>query len=96
MIDDVSQAATPLAPPGGGGKARTSPSSTTKFIERSLHDLDDLIQQRRLELSALRKSNRKRLNEQFSATVSLIELVSIYIFFIFITFFIFIDRERHL
>ena len=82
MIDDVSQAATPLAPPGGGGggKARTSPSSTTKFIERSLHDLDDLIQQRRLELSALRKSNRKRLNEQFSATVSLRELVSIYIF----------------
>lgn len=52
------------------GKTRTSPSSTTKFIERSLHDLDDLIQQRRLELSALRKSNRKRLNDQFSVGVS--------------------------
>jgi hypothetical protein len=45
-----------------------SPASATKFVERSLHDLDDLIQKRRLELSALRKSNRKKLTDQFAVS----------------------------
>lgn len=87
VIDDV--AATPLAQPG---KIRTSPSSTTKFIERSLHDLDDLIQQRRLELSALRKSNRQRLNEQFSVVVSYIYVLSTCVSYLIY----FLYRERHL
>jgi hypothetical protein len=39
----------------------TTPASASKFIERSLHDLDDLINQRRLELSELKKTNRQRL-----------------------------------
>jgi hypothetical protein len=34
-----------------------SPVSAKKFIERSLHDLDDLINQRRLELSELKRSH---------------------------------------
>lgn len=42
-----------------------SPVSATKFIERSLHDLDDLIHKRRMELLALRESNRIRLLESY-------------------------------
>jgi hypothetical protein len=49
--------------PYGKGNPAVSPVSATKLVERSLNDLNDLIQQRRLELSALRKSNRRRLNE---------------------------------
>ena len=45
-----------------------SPASATKFVERSLHDLDDLIQKRRLELSVLRKTNRKKLTDQFAVS----------------------------
>jgi hypothetical protein len=41
------------------------PMSASKFVERSLLDLDDLIQRRRLELSALRKSNKKKIGERF-------------------------------
>ena len=37
-----------------------SHSSASKFIERSLQDLDGLINQRRLELFELRKSHRER------------------------------------
>jgi hypothetical protein len=40
-----------------------SPVSSSKFIERSLHDLDDLINQRRLELSELKRSNRQKMIE---------------------------------
>eukprot|EP00596_Hydrurales_sp_CCMP1899_P000772 CAMPEP_0119043582 /NCGR_PEP_ID=MMETSP1177-20130426/23536_1 /TAXON_ID=2985 /ORGANISM="Ochromonas sp, Strain CCMP1899" /LENGTH=551 /DNA_ID=CAMNT_0007011971 /DNA_START=65 /DNA_END=1717 /DNA_ORIENTATION=- len=40
-----------------------SPVSSSKFIERSLHDLDDLINQRRLELSELKRSNRQKIIE---------------------------------
>jgi hypothetical protein len=39
-----------------------SPVSAKKFIERSLHDLDDLINQRRLELSELKRSHIERLS----------------------------------
>ena len=38
-----------------------TPVSASKFIERSLHDLDDLINQRRQELSELKRTNRQRL-----------------------------------
>jgi len=41
-----------------------SPGSASKIIEKSLHDLDDLIQQRRMELMALRESNKLRLQDQ--------------------------------
>ena len=41
-----------------------SPVSASKFIERSLHDLDDLINQRRLELSELKRSNQERIPYQ--------------------------------
>lgn len=50
-----------------------SPASATKYIERSLVDLDDLINKRRLELHELRLSNQKRLTGSGSKglTVSL-------------------------
>ena len=49
--------------PSDAGQARSSPSpvSASKYIERSLHDLDELINQRRQELMELRKSHRQRL-----------------------------------
>jgi hypothetical protein len=37
-----------------------SPVSASKYIERSLHDLDDLINLRRLELSELKRSHSLR------------------------------------
>ena len=37
-----------------------SPVSASKYIERSLHDLDDLINLRRLELSELKRSHSQR------------------------------------
>ena len=39
----------------------STPASGSKFISRQLHDLDGLINQRRLELSELKKANRQRL-----------------------------------
>ena len=41
----------------------STPASGSKFISRQLHDLDGLINQRRLELSELKKANRQRLEE---------------------------------
>lgn len=45
-----------------------SPVSASKFIERSLHDLDGLINQRRLELSELKRVNKEKLGgmQEFS------------------------------
>jgi len=47
-----------------------TPVSASKFIERSLHDLDDLINQRRQELSELKRTNRQRLEATPSAATA--------------------------
>lgn len=38
-----------------------SPEPASKFIERSLHDIDDIINVRRLQLSDLKKTNLQKM-----------------------------------
>ena len=47
-----------------------TPPSSGKFISRQLQDLDGLINQRRLELSELKKANRQRLDATPAPTSS--------------------------
>jgi hypothetical protein len=60
---------TPISKQSATHTPAKTPATATKFVERSLHDLDDLIQKRRLELSSLRKSNRKKLTDRFAVSI---------------------------